>query len=568
MSLLEKASLIVTPNAYKESVLYSVVPNTTLGDMDVVRATTATRVNSAGLIEVVPRNLLQYSNDFSNAAWTKNNATVTSNNIISPDGTLNASLITSTDTSATGIYSLPNLNGTNTWSFYGKKGTARYIFLNTNVPLVAAKFDLQDGVVIGTTGVEAIASIQSVGNDWYRCIITSSISIDRFTIFITNNTTVTDISSSIGLNFYLYGAQLEQGSTATTYFPTTTRLNIPRIDYTNGSCPSLLVEPQRTNLLTYSSDFSNSTWDKQEMNITINSAIAPDGTMTANFVIPTAVTSTHQISKNVSASGVNTMTVFAKANGYNTIHILDFANGFHGASFNLSTGVVTNSGSGIGSIQNMGNGWYRCIATATTTGIRFYIPSPAGDFTGNGTSGIYIWGAQLEQGSYASSYIPTVASSVTRNADIISKTGISSLIGQTEGTVLWDIYIETPTATDNENILNIDNGSFGNTIYLIKSSSASITAEMYLGGSVQASFTKSSIIKGRYKCAFAYANNNTSFFINGVQIGSTDTSCSVPATSRFQMGLGALGASTGFINSSQLYKTRLTNTELQSLTTI
>ena len=90
MSLLDKASLIVTPNSYKESKLYSVVPNTTLGDMDVVRATTATRVNSAGLIEVVPRNLCTYSNDLSNSIWEKPNSTLVYNDIISPDGKTNA----------------------------------------------------------------------------------------------------------------------------------------------------------------------------------------------------------------------------------------------------------------------------------------------------------------------------------------------------------------------------------------------------------------------------------------------------------------------------------------------
>ena len=385
MSLLEQASLVVTPNAYKESKLYSVIPNTTLGDMDVVRATTATRVNEQGLIEVVPRNLLTYSNDFSNASW-----------------------------------------------------------------------------------------------------------------------------------------------------------------------------------------------DKQEMNITINSAIAPDGTMTANFVIPTAVTSTHQISKNVSASGVNTMSVFAKANGYNTIHILDFANGFHGASFNLSTGVVTNSGSGVGSIQNVGNGWYRCIATATTTGIRFYIPSPAGDFTGNGTSGIYIWGAQLEQGSYATSYIPTVATAVTRNADVISKTGISSLIGQTEGTA----FIECTADNSNPNGAMLiylgssdGSGAFNYSTYL-KFDGDSLNFTVYSGGNnyVNSTSTQTYTNKQNIKVAIAYKNNDFICYANGVQLftditGIVSTNLSSLSLSHYPPNI-PYNQYNGNIKSTQLYKTRLTNTELASLTTI
>ena len=94
MSLLEQASLVVTPNSYKESKLYSVIPNTTLGDMDVVRATTATRVNEQGLIEVVPRNLLTYSEQFANGVYITTDSTITANTSISPNGTTTADTLT------------------------------------------------------------------------------------------------------------------------------------------------------------------------------------------------------------------------------------------------------------------------------------------------------------------------------------------------------------------------------------------------------------------------------------------------------------------------------------------
>jgi hypothetical protein len=276
----------------------------------------------------------------------------------------------------------------------------------------------------------------------------------------------------------------------------------------------------------------------------------------------------------VTPSVLYTNTCFVKANGFNWVAI-HHVNGDIGAWFDLSNGTIgtINSGS-TASIQSFGDGWYRCSVTKAATGVVGYSVVQLVDSnnsinaTLSGTNGLLIWGAQLEAGSYATSYIPTTSASVTRNADVISKTGISSLIGQTEGTILWDIYIENPNATDNENILNIDNGSFGNTIYILKSASSTITAEMYSGGSAQASFTKTSIVKGRYKCAFAYANNNTAFFVNGVQVGSTDTSCSVPATSRFQLGQGALGSSVGEIKATALWQTRLTNTQLAQLTTI
>jgi hypothetical protein len=350
--------------------------------------------------------------------------------------------------------------------------------------------------------------------------------------------------------------------------------NVPRLDYTNGSCPSILVEPQRTNLALYSNDFTNLVWNKYETSITANNATSPDGTLNASKLVLSTASDSHTLAY-ITTGFQNTFSIFVKASGYNTITLLYTVHNSR-ATFNLSSGTISEiTGTITPQIQNLGNGWYRCSVSTSLilhTEIRVYGINGSSfadrNIAGNGTSGFYIYGAQLEAGSYATSYIPTTSASVTRNADVISKTSISSLIGQTEGTVLWDIYIENPNATDNENILNIDNGSFGNTIYILKSASSTITAEMYSGGSAQASFTKTSIVKGRYKCAFAYANNNTAFFVNGVQVGSTDTSCSVPATSRFQLGQGALGSSVGEINTTAIWKTRLTNTQLAQLTTI
>jgi hypothetical protein len=159
-----------------------------------------------------------------------------------------------------------------------------------------------------------------------------------------------------------------------------------------------------------------------------------------------------------------------------------------------------------------------------------------------------------------------LGASVTRVADAASKTGISSLIGQTEGTIFWEFAVDTPSATGHEGILNLDGGSFGNTIYIFKSSNALIVADVFVSSVNQATFTKSTITAGTYKCALGYANNNTAFFINGVQVGTTDTSCSVPAMSRIQLGNGVLGPSTDKTAQVLLFPTRLTNSQLAELT--
>jgi hypothetical protein len=176
-----------------------------------------------------------------------------------------------------------------------------------------------------------------------------------------------------------------------------------------------------------------------------------------------------------------------------------------------------------------------------------------------------LWGYQVEASSYPTSYIPTTSASATRVADACSKTGISSLIGQTSGTILWDLQIDE--LLPNENILNIDNGSFGNTIYFLKTTSNAIIVDVY-ASSVQQCFLSYALPSvGRYKVAFAYASNDFALYVNGVSRG-TDSSGSVPTCSRLQMGNGALGSSDGKVNQAILFPTRLTNAEIASLTTL
>jgi hypothetical protein len=369
--------------------------------------------------------------------------------------------------------------------------------------------------------------------------------------------------------FFIWGAQFNIGATAKPYFPTTDRLNVPRLTYQNGGggCPSLLLEKQSTNLLLNSEDFTNVTWAGNS-GVVANSTISPDETQNADTNNSTGIYPAIGIGD---ATITNTASIFAKANpsGASTmtlrVNLYGSGTDYLEVNFNLSTGIagaVTNSGTasgGVASMVSFGNGWYRCILTgvvSTTFGLLSFNPQ----------NNCFIWGAQVEASSYPTSYIPTTSASATRVADACSKTGISSLIGQTEGTILWDIQVDI--ASGPESILNLDAGSFANTIYLIKGTNSSLGVEMYASSILQSTFTLSSITAGRYKMAIGYANNNTAFFINGTQVGTTDTSCSVPAMSRLQMGSTIFGPSDGKVNQTILFPTRLTNAELASLTTI
>lgn len=278
------------------------------------------------------------------------------------------------------------------------------------------------------------------------------------------------IKPTSSVPIYVWHPQLEQRSSVTAYTPTTTSaitnyipqlmtaaVNVARFDcdpITRNSL-GLLIEESRTNLLTYSSDFSDAVWTKTNSTITTAANVAPDGTLTASKMISNPSNNYHYGSRviAVSTSTTYTYSIYAKAGEYNT-GFINFPNDSALSTFNLATGTVMSSASGVStSIQSVGNGWYRLICTyttgaaETTTGAWFGLKTSS--FLGDGYSGIYIWGAQLEAGSFATSYIPTVASTVTRALDATSMTGInfSSWYNQSE----WSFYWESNSAVSTVN---------------------------------------------------------------------------------------------------------------------
>ena len=158
-----------------------------------------------------------------------------------------------------------------------------------------------------------------------------------------------------------------------------------------------------SNLVTYSEDFS--AWTNQQIIVIPNATTSPIGSGSATKIIATTVSSTHQINQlSLVASSTCVASIYAKAAGSNTFEVLDGTIAVNGAFFDLATESVTNKGSGIGTIESVGDGWYRCSTVMATTGFRIYQPSSISPISGDGTSGIYIWGAQLEQSSSASAY--------------------------------------------------------------------------------------------------------------------------------------------------------------------
>ena len=216
--------------------------------------------------------------------------------------------------------------------------------------------------------------------------------------------------------------------------------NEVRFDYTNGSCPSILVEPQRTNLLLRSEEFDNASWIKSVSTVTANTTTSPRGTMTADKLIEVNGGNIPRLSYNFNAIvGQNyTLSFYLKSAERNQVRAVFEGTAALSAYFNSNTGIVNvYGGNTTASMTLLSNGWYKCVITisAGLTNSSFYIATAENNniiTSGDNTKGIFIWGAQLEAGSNATSYIPTVASTVTRNADVISKTGLTGITSITE----------------------------------------------------------------------------------------------------------------------------------------
>jgi hypothetical protein len=359
--------------------------------------------------------------------------------------------------------------------------------------------------------------------------------------------------------------------------------NVPRLDYTNGSCPSILVEPQRTNLLTYSEDLSNVNWEKDGFTISSNSTTSPDGTNTADKLIGNA-TSGNKIAFQIVTSSIGTSyttSAYFKSSEYNLAFIrLGGVTGNPYVIYNLSTqAVVSSLGNITHTIQLISNGWYKITVTvAATTDIIApvfsFLPTTGytldginlPQYTGNGVNGGFVWGAQLEAGSYATSYIPTTSESVTRNADVISKTGISSLIGQTEGTIFVDFNFKQGIESF---IIGSGNGSYFNNLAIECYSNKAYLTIFNNSASLQGTIETTTLTTGKHKLAVAYNSTQVILYLDGV---STGTLGAVTFPSFNNLYLGNLGSDTNpkniNINSSSIWKERLTNSELATLTTL
>jgi hypothetical protein len=587
------------------------------------RPSNATMFDASGNLTYAPNNLSLYSQELDNAAWTKTNATATANSTIAPDGTLTADTLL--DTAVSNIHytyqsitTYSPVGKTFIVSVYAKANTLNYVTVGlTDISIgdryAVAVFNLSNGT-LSTSGAAgtgyAVSSpvITSAGSGWYRCSVVCTVGSTApfLTTFVGLNKTGVITAAAGGLESYLgngsgiyvWGAQLEAVTYQTlprSYVATTSSAYYgPRFDYDPATLQpqGLLIEEARTNIQLQSNNFSNASWTAGNVTIAGGVTTGPDGTNSGASLTQNSANSTHLIYASsapaVTGLAVYTRSVFMKAgtSRYGMVNLLGAGNLYVTAIFDLVAGTVTQTSAGNGgafvgtpTIINAGNGWWRVSASYTTnTGFDYGAIGMAQTATGNtltvggqptflgdGTSYIYVYGAQLEAGSFATSYIPTAASSVARSADTASMTGanFSSWYNATAGAFL--VQFDTP-ASGTRIISAADDNTANNNIQML-TSGTNPTFLVTTSGAVQASIDAGTVAANTvYKFAGTYSTNDFAACISGGAVG-TDTSGTIPTVDRLRIGVGQAGnALCGHIALINYYPQRLPNATLQSLT--
>jgi hypothetical protein len=520
------------------------------------------------------QNLVKYSQGTGMAAnWgadSGGSSTRTDNYAVAPDGTTTAMRFVTTSSPYPNMsqsVSVPTA-GTYTLSFYASVPTGTQAFSG------------------GTLSIAGTAT-----TTWQRFTATGTLSAGTQNILLFNF----GPTPTAGQELWIWGAQLEQRSAVTAYNATTTSaitnyipqlltapINAPRFDFnpTTGESLGLLIEQSSTNLLTYSQDFTNAAWNKARCSVVANTNIAPDGTQTMQLLVEDTTTNSHPVYRTVTGivSGTSyTETIYVKPYGRTQVNITLSNTAFPTTPyviFDINAGsIVSSIGGATGTITSVGNGVYKCTLTATAgasgSGDVYIQPSVGGSnsYTGNGYSGIYIWGAQLEALAFPTSYIATTSAQVTRASDVASMTG-------TNFSSWWNNGQNTIYASFKKNNLGSNGSLFqvyssaNNRVAINTITDGSMSYDILVNGFGAALSVSTYTVNTIGKVAGIVLQNNYIEGLNGSLSGTGTASPMVTATT---MSIGNRGANgdlwlNGWIYKLAVYPQAVTSTNLQALT--
>ena len=521
------------------------VKEITDADFDFDRNSTGTRVNEDYLIEDVPYNFAQNSEDIDGTGWSNFFSTLELNSALAPDGTQTADKIISTSGGRLDcVVSNGMANTQYTTSFYAKA--------NNTTAALCQIYEDSSGTFLATLDYTNLINTET----WTRITVT-------YTTTVGGNIRSQIIKNMPnGESVFFWGTQVVKGDQPKDYLKTTDRLDIPRIDYTNGE-PSILLEPSRTNLIP-----NSTTTIANNTTIEYNNILSPENILNGVKVTSTA-SSAYVRTDTVAMTSNNTISVFLKAGTSNYAQVLGAGNAGDFFNINLENFTIGNTGATTSNvtIQQYSNNWYRCSAkfagyTGNTT-IRLLLSDSDSNFNAtNSTTGkfLYYYGLQLETGSYPTSLIHTSGSAVTRSQDVGSNAGNSDLISSTEGVLYAEVNFKNVTAGT---YLSISDGSSSNRIIIGVQSG---TARVYASSLV----TTFSIDFDRYnKIAYSYKANERKIFLNGESVYSSTASYTVP-TGLNELSFDSTGAGAqdteGNVKSVMVFKEALSDEELECLT--
>ena len=555
-SIYDKSSLVLIPSGTKTSKVYSQKPTNGDGDFDFTRSTAATRVNADGNIEKETQNLVTYSNTFSNAIWNASAGSVFTSGQAGYDGSNDAWKLASGGSGTMQIVQTTSNTSMKTHSIYAKAGSVSTLKIWVGS---TKEFDLSAGTTSSTD-----SKITDVGGGWYRCEV--------FNIFSNLNPFFT--AASAGDYIYVQDAQLNQGLIAQEVITTTTTAlyggitdNVPRLDYTDSSCPALLLEPQRTNLVTQSEYFAS--WYQSGATTNTNNAISPDGTLNASLItIPSGgYGSVYTIPTSISGT-TYTSSVYGKKGNQNYLSLEYRVGAFSGnvdAVFDLNTGVVP---SGTGIIEDVGNGWYRCSVTKVSTSSSALLIIGRG-ISGSSNDTVYLYGAETEAGSYATSYIPTYGTSVTRNVDTAINNNNTSLPTSYPFTLYSEMDVKAIGDEWGVSFLDV---SANNKYYVIGVNSIKKYSMLSRNNTASSVQSTANATEGTHKICGVFTETTLKLFVDGVLLGSSNNAQSL-ASAANDLLLGQLRVVSdtqirNTIHQSLVFNQALTDQEAIDLTTI